>query len=504
MKKLLFSSLLLLSSLASQAQNEYTIEGDVRGVKDGTLVTLFLTDGRVGSVVASDTIRNGTFFFKRNAGESGMDQLSLMCNREADFPPMSLEIYATPNAKIKVTGTNTLIYTWKVDSPVKEQQEYNRFIENSRDLWDEFQRLAINMRSAPEVERKAIRAKSDSISAIIDKREVKLMQELPISNIWMDKLFGLSMSVKYNPKFTDKEEILTLYNRLDKEQKASITGQEITVNLFPPKTVKEGDEMADADLVDLDGNVHHLADFKGKFILLDFWSSGCGPCIMALPEMREIHEQYKDRLTIVSLSSDTKSRWKAASAQHEMTWQNLSDLKQNAGLSAVYDVNGIPNYVLISPEGKIMKMWSGYGKGSLKLKMRRYLDVPKREMSITQGTNAKIVNHPVTESTNTDILEVKQVELTDTATIIHFYAYYIPKYWIQVSTNAQLTDEKGGSYTLKKADGLTPGEHFFLPESGEAEFSLTFEPLPFDTKRFNFTEGTSEKDWQINGIKLTK
>ena len=166
------------------------------------------------------------------------------------------------------------------------------------------------MRSAPEAERKAIRAKSDSISAIIDKREVKLMQELPISNIWMDKLFGLSMSVKYNPKFTDKEEILALYNRLNEEQKASITGQEITVNLFPPKTVKEGDEMADSDLFDLDGNVHHLADFKGKFILLDFWSSGCGPCIMALPEMREIHEQYKDRLTIVSLSSDTKSRWK--------------------------------------------------------------------------------------------------------------------------------------------------------------------------------------------------
>ena len=464
MKKLLFSSLFLLGSLVSQAQHEYTIKGEVKGVKDGTHVSLFLTDGRVGSVVGTDTIRNGTFFFKRNAGESGMDQLSLMCNREADFPPMSLEIYATPNAKIKVTGTNTLIYTWKVESPVKEQQEYNRFIENSRDLWD----------------------------------------ELPISNIWMDKLFGLSMSVKYNPKFTDKEEILALYNRLNEEQKASITGQEITVNLFPPKTVKEGDEMADSDLFDLDGNVHHLADFKGKFILLDFWSSGCGPCIMALPEMREIHEQYKDRLTIVSLSSDTKSRWKAASAQHEMTWQNLSDLKQNAGLSAVYDVNGIPNYVLISPEGKIMKMWSGYGKGSLKLKMRRYLDVPKREMSITQGTNDKIVNHPVTESTNTDILEVKQVELTDTATIIHFYAYYIPKYWIQVSTNAQLTDEKGGSYTLKKADGLTPGEHFFLPESGEAEFSLTFEPLPFDTKRFNFTEGTSEKDWQINGIKLTK
>ena len=506
MKKLLFSSFFLLGSLVSQAQHEYTIKGEVKGVKDGTHVSLFLTGGRVGSIVGTDTIRNGTFFFKRNAGESGMDQLSLMC-RDTDFPPMSLDIYATPGAKIKVTGTNPLIYTWRVDSPVKEQQEHNRFIEDSRDLWDEFQRLAIkerSMRSASEAERKVLRTKSDSISSIINQRELKLMKELPISNVWMEKLLRLSMSLKYNPKFTNKEEILALYDRLNEEQKASIEGQEIRVNLFPPKTVKEGDDMADADLFDLDGKVHHLADFKGKYMLLDFWSSGCGPCIMALPEMKEIQEQYKDRLTIISLSSDTQNRWKAASAQHEMTWQNLSDLKQTAGLYAVYDVNGIPNYVLISPEGKIVKMWSGYGKGSLKLKMRRYLDAPKREMSITGDTNRKVVNHPSFESTNTDILEVKQVELTDTATIVHFYAYYIPKYWIQVSVNAKLVDEQGASYTLQKADGITPGKHFFLPESGEAEFSLTFKPLPLKTKSFNFTEGTAKNDWQINGIKLTR
>lgn len=111
MKKLLFSSLFLFGSLVSQAQHEYTIEGKVEGVKDGTLVSLFLLDGNVGSTVAMDTIQNGTFFFKRNAGEDGLDKLSLMCTRNDDFPSMSLEIYATPNARIKVTGTNTLIHT---------------------------------------------------------------------------------------------------------------------------------------------------------------------------------------------------------------------------------------------------------------------------------------------------------------------------------------------------------------------------------------------------------
>ena len=70
--------------------------------------------------------------------------------------------------------------------------------------------------------------------------------------------------------------------------------------------------------------------------------------------------------------------------------------------------------------------------------------------------------------------------------------------------NCQHADAKGVSYALKKAEGITPGEHFFLPESGEAEFSLTFEPLPSDTKSFNFTEGTAKKDWQINEIKLIK
>lgn len=73
--------------------------------------------------------------------------------------------------------------------------------------------------------------------------------------------------------------------------------------------------MADADLYDLAGNIHHLADYKGKYLLIDFWSRGCGPCMMALPEMREIFETQKDKVTVISLSTDTEKAGKKSPRQ---------------------------------------------------------------------------------------------------------------------------------------------------------------------------------------------
>ena len=141
-------------------------------------------------------------FFKRNAGESGMDQLSLMC-RDTEFPSNVVRYLCNSGRKNKSNGHKPSIYTWRVDSPVKEQQEHNRFIEDSRDLWDEFQRLAIkerSMRSASETERKALRTKSDSISSIINQRELKLMKELPISNVWMEKIAPFEYVIEVQSK----------------------------------------------------------------------------------------------------------------------------------------------------------------------------------------------------------------------------------------------------------------------------------------------------------------
>lgn len=518
MKKTLLLSLLLLISLMVQAQNEITIDGKVANVKDGLVVSLFRTDGRVGSTIARDTIENGRFHFKVKP-EKELDKLSLFVH-STDFPSMSREVYASPNAHIQVNGKDNLIYTWEVKSNVKEQKESDRYLYAAKDLWIEYQRIMAEVsgcwgvvdsstataeeKSVAKNKIKELHAKTIEMTLKIHEKEIDMLKRMPVTVIWLNKMYDISMDFRYIENFPFTKEVKALYTRMSEEQKQSSLGQLITANLFPLKVVKIGEDMADGDLYDLEGNLHHLSELKGKYLLLDFWSSGCGPCIMALPEMGELQQKYADKLTIVSLSSDTEKTWKAASARHKMTWKNWSDKKQTGGLYAQYGVRGIPHYVLISPEGKMVDTWSGYGKGSLLQKIRPYMH-PKPAMSMEKKEGVLLVNYPDYQTNKTNgVLEIKQVESTPKATILRFKAYYTPNYWIRIAKEASLSTPDGKQYKVLKTDGITLGKEFFMPESGEAEFSLTFEPLPKDARTFTFQEGNGENVWTITGIKLMK
>ncbi|MCK7560011.1 TlpA family protein disulfide reductase [Chitinophaga sedimenti] len=132
--------------------------------------------------------------------------------------------------------------------------------------------------------------------------------------------------------------------------------------------------MADTELKDLAGKKHQLADFKGKYLLIDFWSIGCGPCIAAMPELKKLHESAPANLAVISLSLDqSEETWKAATAHVKMDWTNLSDGKGMAGLAANYGVTGIPHYIIISPEGVLLESWVGYSEGDLEKKISKFV-----------------------------------------------------------------------------------------------------------------------------------
>ena len=379
---------LMLGACASpQPKDYYEIVGEVKNVEDSTIINLFRRDGDVGRTIAVDTIIGGKFYFKIKPDSLAKDELSLACYRSNQFPSMSARLWASAGDYVKITSENPLIYTWKIEGNAPEIASWQAYLNDSHELWDEYQRnsvlqdeLSTQARNLPKEERGALRLKYDSLENInnklmiqVDANEIQRMKKTEADAIWMDKLRGLALSVKYTKDYPYKEEAIALYNSLTEEQKQHRLAQEAYVMLFPPQHVEVGKEMADTDLFDLQGNKHHLADLKGKYILIDFWSSGCGPCIMAIPEMGELASTYKDKLNIVSISTDNKNVWERASKEHPMTWNNWNDLKGNAGIYAQYDQGGIPNYTLISPEGIVLEQWRGYGEGSLKKKIGEYL-----------------------------------------------------------------------------------------------------------------------------------
>ena len=120
-----------------------------------------------------------------------------------------------------------------------------------------------------------------------------------------------------------------------------------------------GQKFLDLEEADTEGNMHKLSEYvgQGKWVLVDFWASWCGPCKAEMPNVRDAYKQYHDKgFEIVGLSFDSeKESWEKAIVEWQMPWIHLSDLKYWKSVAAeVYSVNSIPDNLLIDPEGIVV------------------------------------------------------------------------------------------------------------------------------------------------------
>lgn len=375
---------LLTACTPQVADNEYLIAGTVTDVPDSTVVHLRKLNDQFFTAVACDTVMQGRFELRDTVSSS--QRLCLTINGKG-YPNYLLNLWVAPGQYIELKGNGKLFPLWDVKSDIAEQQEENRFANYTREPQKQILKyniqesdiltaLSDKKHQGNKEYQEAAWNKIDSIQRLSvpfmlerTRMEVECMKTAPISQIWLEKLETNATLTRFaaaDTAFQDYAAFIAplkeLYMTLPDSIKQTATAQKAYHALFPK--IKEGDVMTDGTLYDPDGNEHHLAEFKGQYILLDFWSQTCGPCRRAIPELEEVARTYAGRLTVVCISTDPQEVWKQCLQIKGMKGIQWNELRNDGGgLQADYGVQGLPHYVLIAPDGKVKHVWTGYWKG---------------------------------------------------------------------------------------------------------------------------------------------
>ncbi len=357
------ASIVVLVVMASTINNRIgncSIEGEIKGL--GTRLALVTGGNNARGELFFKLILviNGKFSFNVKLDKSGGGRLitrNMLFQRASGkllwMRSKIIQFDIEPDESILINGS---IDKYSVDYLItgnKVSEQRSKFIQENKDILSQETQLALLIDSlrynnSDKALIDSLEKEFDHIRSVYTNKRLEYVLENPDQELSASFL-----------EIQHQDTIMKYFPMLGENVLATSKGKVLRERVRIYEQTQEGHLAPNI----IDGDIFNLSDLKGKYVVLDFWGTWCGPCIEGFPKMRTYYNKYGSKVEFVGIAcNDKKTVWEEFIKKEGLQWIQLLNTS-GKDFQKLYNISGYPTKIIIDKEGRIVKKFEGESQG---------------------------------------------------------------------------------------------------------------------------------------------